>query len=209
MIFDLDGTLIDSRLDIANALNQALNTEGFSQLPIEQIVSFVGRGAGTLVREAMGPHSAEDFQRVFLKFLEVYQQNILVETKLYEGALQFIEKSSHWQRAIVTNKPLKHTQEILSRLHLNQYFRWVIGADSLPVYKPDPGVMVPIQQELGEWETGVMIGDSIIDIQLAKRVGLVSVALTHGFGTQEELALAEPDFIVSDFKELSSLPIFN
>lgn len=209
MIFDLDGTLIDSRLDIANALNMALEIEGFAKREVDEIASYVGKGAENLVQRAMFSDKAEDFQRVFIRFLEVYQKNLLQETKLFEGALDFIENSSRWKKAIITNKPLLHTKRIVEGLGLNKYFTWIIGADSLPVLKPDPGVMEPICQEMSDWEQAVMIGDSIVDIDFAKAAKLTSVVLTHGFSTEEELTSAKPDFIVKNFKELSCLSIFS
>jgi phosphoglycolate phosphatase len=208
LIFDLDGTLIDSRKDIANSLNFALEKEGFPVLPSEQIHNLVGWGARKLVEDALGNPSHEDLERVFQSFFEHYDQNLLEETTLYPEVLPFLEATGSWRRAVITNKPEAFTKKILKGLNLESYFDWVLGGDSLTVRKPDPGVLNPILEEIGQIQPGVMIGDSLVDYEFAQAAGLLTCLLTHGFGLPHELEAAKPDFLVQDFSELATLELF-
>jgi len=205
LIFDLDGTLVDSKKDIAVSLNRALEQEGFSPLPQKQIEDLVGWGAKHLVREALGHPSDEELQRVFASFWQHYDQNLLNETALYPGVRDFLEHSDSWRKAVITNKPFIWTEKILAGLKLDSFFEWVIGGDSLAVQKPDPAVLGPIQKDLGEIARGIMIGDSLVDLEFGKSIGFKTCAVTHGFGLAEELRVAEPDFLVEDFSQWRDL----
>jgi phosphoglycolate phosphatase len=208
LVLDLDGTLVDSRQDIVNSLNHALKKEGFSELPRKQIEDLVGWGAKQLVRDALGNPSEEDLMRVFQTFWDCYDAHLLDETRPYDGAVEFLQATADWHRAVITNKPEGFSQKILRGLGLDQYFQWIIGGDSLAVRKPDPEVLSPIRESLGRWQLGVMVGDSVVDLEFGKACGLVNCTLTHGFGIREELAALSPDFLVEDFRELTSLPLF-
>ena len=208
LIFDLDGTLIDSRKDIANSLNAALKQEGFPTLPNRQIENLVGWGARKLVEDALGNPKAEELQRVFQTFMEIYDRHLLDETTAYPDALPFLQATADWQKAVITNKPEALSKKILKGLDLERYFPWVLGGDSLAVRKPDPKVLEPIRQALGEFHPGVMIGDSLIDLEFARAAGLLTCLLTHGFGLPHELEEARPEYLVKDFAELARLPLF-
>lgn len=208
LLFDLDGTLIDSRRDIADSLNYALRKEGFSELPRKKIEDLVGWGAKQLVKDALGNPSEADLMRVFGTFWDRYDAHLLDETRPYEGVVEFLEATGDWRRAVVTNKPEGFSRKIIKGLQLEKYFEWIIGGDSLAVRKPDPEVLNPIRSSLGTWETGVMIGDSVVDLEFGKAAGLVNCTLTHGFGIRDELVALSPDFLVEDFWELASLPLW-
>lgn len=208
LVFDLDGTLVDSRRDIADSLNFALKQEGFAQLPQKKIEDLVGWGAKQLVKEALGNPNEADLMRVFLSFWDRYDAHLLDHTRPYDGALEFLEATGDWQRAVITNKPEGFSRKIIQGLGLEKYFQWVIGGDSLAVRKPDVGVLHPIRDALRNWEIGVMVGDSVVDLQFGKATGLINCALTHGFGIHEELAAMAPDYLVKDFWELAGLTIF-
>ena len=208
LVFDLDGTLIDSRRDIADSLNFALKQEGFSQLPQKKIEDLVGWGAKQLVQEALGNPSEEDLMRVFLSFWNRYDAHLLDYTRPYDGVIEFLEATGDWQRAVITNKPEGFSRKIIQGLGLEKYFQWLVGGDSLAVRKPDAAAIQPIRDALGNWEIGVMVGDSVVDLTFGKAAGLINCALTHGFGIHEELRAMAPEFLVKDFFELSALPLF-
>ncbi len=208
LIFDLDGTLVDTKKDIAVSLNHALKQEGFKPLPQAQIEALVGWGAKQLVEEALGNPSAEDLQRVFVTFLNYYEAHLMDHSFIYPGVVEFIEAQIDWEMAVVTNKPEVHSKKLLSGLGLDAYFFSVIGGDTLPTRKPDIEVLNVLRDQIGPWEQGVMVGDSIIDQQFGRDGGLLTCMLTHGFGQIQDLKNAEPDYLVQDFLELAQLPLF-
>ncbi|MCE9625117.1 MAG: HAD-IA family hydrolase [Deltaproteobacteria bacterium] len=206
LIFDLDGTLIDSKRDIADSLNFALAQEGFDTLPASKIEEMVGHGAKTLVRDALGNPSDEALGRVFLSFWNRYHDHLLDETKLYPGVLDFLENYPQITKAVVTNKPELFSQKILEGLGIRSHFRWLIGGDTLPIQKPNPEVFAPIFRELGEPVSGVMVGDSHVDIECGRAAGLKTCAVSYGFRPREELLNYQPDFLIDRFSDFSALP---
>src|SRR4030095_3221867 len=147
IIFDLDGTLIDSKVDIANSVNYALEKEGFRTLPATAIQGFVGRGLSHLVQDVLGTPTAEEVQRVALGFWDHYMEHSLDETVLYPGVREFLTENPNLPKAVVTNKPYLLSKRILDGLNIDHHFRWLIGGDSLPVQKPSPEVLKPIMHE--------------------------------------------------------------
>jgi phosphoglycolate phosphatase len=209
LIFDLDGTLIDSKKDIADSLNYSLATEGFSTLPDEQIENLVGRGARQLVCQAIGNPTDDELGKVFRTFWNHYYAHLLDQTMLYPGVLNFLESFSHLSKAVVTNKPEIFSKKILEGLKIDHHFRWVIGGDTLPIQKPNPQVFDPILQDLGVPVQALMIGDSDVDIECGRAAGFLTCAVTYGFRPRQELELVRPDFIIDGFEELEQLPIFS
>lgn len=207
LIFDLDGTLIDSKKDIADSLNYSLAREGFATLPDRKIEEMVGHGAKTLVRDALGNPSDEALGRVFLTFWNHYQEHLLDQTRLYPGVLEFLEGFGHLPMAVVTNKPESFSQKILEGLGIRSRFRWLIGGDTLPVHKPDPGVFLPIFEDLANAK-GVMVGDSHVDIECGRAAGLKTCAVSYGFRPREELLAYSPDYLIDSFSDFSRLPFF-
>ncbi|HKY63953.1 MAG TPA: HAD-IA family hydrolase [bacterium] len=208
LIFDLDGTLIDSKKDIANSLNFALEEEGMPTLPHEQIEALVGHGARTLVRDALGHPSEEKVGRVFQSFWRRYLDHCLDETHLYPGVARFLASHADWPMAVVTNKPEVFSQKILEGLKVRSHFRWLIGGDTLTVQKPDPAVFDPIFQEWRGEGPGLMVGDSHVDIECGRAAGLLTCAVTYGFRTREELVECRPDFLIESFSDFDDLPFF-
>lgn len=205
--FDLDGTLIDSKKDIADSLNAALRECGFKTLSQEKIEELVGRGARQLVKEAIGNPSEEQLWQVFEKFWKIYDAHCLDQTALYPGVREFLESTPSFELAVVTNKPQHFTHKILQGLKLDHYFRWILGGDTLPVQKPDPAMLQPILQD---WKgsAALFVGDSDVDIQVGKAAGWQTCAVTYGFRPRHEIELLQPDFIIDRFSELIALPIF-
>lgn len=208
IIFDLDGTLIDSKADIAASVNAALSQEGFPTLPPTTIQGFVGRGLSNLIQDTLGRPREEEVKRVARAFWNHYMEHLLDETVLYPGVISFLEKTSDRDRAVVTNKPYEFSKKILEGLKIDRHFRWVIGGDSLPVQKPSPEVFQPIFNDFEEKPLGIIIGDSQIDIDCGKAAGLLTCGVTYGYRDRGEIIAAKPDFIVDRFEELNSLPLF-
>ncbi|MFO1518682.1 MAG: HAD-IA family hydrolase [bacterium] len=209
IVFDLDGTLIDSKADIANSVNAALAQEGFSTLPAPTIQGFVGRGLLHLIQDTLGKPTEEEVKRVSRAFWNHYMEHLLDETVLYEGVENFLEATAHLDRAVVTNKPHAFSKKILEGFKIDRHFRWLIGGDSLPVQKPSPDVLKPIFQDLNGKPNGILIGDSQIDVDCGKKAGLLTCGVTYGYRHRDELVAAKPDYLVDRFEDLKKLPLFN
>ena len=208
LIFDLDGTLIDSKIDIRNSLNYSLQKEGFSTLPDPVIDNFVGRGMIQLIRDALGNPSHEDLRRVPKTFWDYYLEHLLDETVLYPGIHPFLEKFSHLPKAVVTNKPHAFSKKILEGLKVDHHFRWLIGGDSLKVQKPSPLIFEPIFKDFKEKPDALIIGDSEIDIECGKAAGILTCAVSYGYRNREDLEKARPDFLIDRFEDLMKLDCF-
>ncbi|MCB1214753.1 MAG: HAD-IA family hydrolase [Deltaproteobacteria bacterium] len=208
LCFDLDGTLIDSRRDIAFSLNLALKEEGFRPLKQEVIEGLVGWGAKQLVQDALGASGSKILERVFASFWRYYEEHLLDETRLYSGVEEVLHKLQDYPKGVITNKPELFSQKILDGLGLSSFFDFLIAADTLPVQKPDPETMAPLWTRFGPRLTGLMVGDSIVDLQFAKAAGLKSCVVTYGFGKKEDFKELKPDYWIDSFHELEALDFF-
>lgn len=208
IIFDLDGTLIDSKADIATSVNHALAQENFPTLDQQTIESFVGRGMMHLIRDALGEPSEEQAQKVGQNFWSHYMEHLLDQTYMYPGVVEFLEQFPDIEKAVVTNKPYAFSKKILEGLKINHHFRWLIGGDSLPHQKPSSKMLDPIFKDLGKKPHSLMVGDSQIDVDCGKGAGILTCGVTYGFRDKEELIACKPDYLISEFSELAGLPCF-
>jgi 2-phosphoglycolate phosphatase len=192
--FDLDGTLVDSRLDLAAAVNTVRAELGFPGLPVERVMTFVGRGARSLVRRSLPEEVAGgDFDAAYERFLELYYDRCLEQTRPYPGVESMLEAlAAELPLAVVTNKPARHTRRILEGLGLAPWLRFALGGDSLPERKPDPEPLREAGRRLGVDPGRLLyVGDSAIDGETARRAGSPAALVTWGFGTPGELARCE------------------
>lgn len=206
ILFDLDGTLIDSREDITNSMNHALVEIGLSPLSESLIASFVGKGIKTLVAKVLGSENDPRIPQLRSLFRDHYYKHSLDKTMLYQGIFELIHQLSGRELAIVTNKPEAMSEKVLSGLNIRQHFKWLVGGDTFPVIKPDPQVVSNILKEsLKNIEKMVMIGDSKIDIELAKNIGITSIGVCYGYRPELELKDAGADYIVHHVSELAEI----
>lgn len=204
LIFDLDGTLIDSRLDLAYAVNATRAQAGRGPLPHEQIFSFVGNGAPILIRRAMGPGASEEEVRNALEFfLDYYRHHALDYTALYPGVLESLERlrAASARLAILTNKPVRTSQRIVEGLGLADLFFRIYGGNSFAHKKPHRIGVDTLRSEAGaaEYETW-MVGDSYVDVQTARNAGVPSCGVTYGF-QPETFREFPPDVLVDRLED--------
>jgi phosphoglycolate phosphatase len=218
LIFDLDGTLIDSREDLANSINAMLIHFGKKELPHEVIASYIGDGAPMLVRRSLGDPDDENFvQDAVLYFMSWYREHKLDNTYVYDGvkeALDAIQKSrdgaSAQERqplkmAVLSNKPVGPTRAIVEALGLGPYFFQVYGGNSFHTKKPDPtGVQALLEEARATAEETVIIGDSDIDMLTARNAGIYSVGVTYGLAPHT-LQDAPPDVLIDHPRELADV----
>ncbi len=202
-LFDLDGTLVDSRRDIALSVNHALSLFGRPPLPLEEVERYVGDGVRQLLARALGQAAPEDLARAVEIFLPHYLAHCADSTRLYPGVRETLEALAGTPLAVVTNKPLAHTEKTLRALGIERFFGAVLGGDSLPRRKPDPEPLLEAWRRLnGRAGTAWMVGDSPVDIRAGRAAGISVAAVTYGFRPIEELRAETPDLLLNSFDEL-------
>lgn len=203
LVLDLDGTLVDSKDDIADSLNWTFERLGYEPLPMKVIEGFVGNGIMPLVKNAVvAAGHPERFDDVMLMFRERYYDHLLDKTRLFEGAMETLERlSPKYSMGIVSNKPHRMTVKITRELGIDRFFNGqVYGGDSLAVKKPDPAsiLMIAARYNLPSSRT-LVVGDSAVDINAGKNAGAMTIGVTYGFRSVEELTEAKPDALIDRF----------
>jgi phosphoglycolate phosphatase len=205
IIFDLDGTLIDSSTDLAISMNATREHFGLAPLDPILIYSYVGNGAGVLVRRAMGSNASDETVQEALRFfLNFYRKHALEHTKLYPGVREVVEAlfGGGHKLAVLTNKPVRISFDIVGALGLQSYFMRVYGGDSFPSKKPDPTGVIELIREAGVTSSETLIvGDSGVDVQTARNAGVRSCGVTWGF-QPEAFEADPPDVLIRDPRQL-------
>ena len=203
LIFDLDGTLIDSKLDLALSVNATLAELGRNPLPHEQIFSYVGQGAPALMARALGSDASEQDCMLALEFfIQYYSAHKLDNTILYPGVREALDALGGMPMAVYTNKPVRVSRSMIQELGVAGHFRSVYGGNSFERKRPDPMGVESILREFGAAPTQVMIvGDSEVDVQTARNAGTWVCGVTYGFGSHN-FAEYPPDIVVDDLTEL-------
>jgi phosphoglycolate phosphatase len=218
VIFDLDGTLIDSRLDLVHSVNAALRHIGHAELPDHVIASYVGDGAPVLIQRALGGEVVDDatLRKGLEFFLSYYREHKLDHTTVYAGmaeALAAIQNPALREQAnaqprklaVLTNKPVVPSRAIIEALGLARFFVQIYGGNSFPTKKPDPeGARKLLEEFSVRPEQAVIVGDSHTDIETGHNAGLWTIGVTYGFAPHT-LADAKPDVIVDEPKELAAV----
>jgi phosphoglycolate phosphatase len=203
LVFDLDGTLVDSLEDLTVAVNAAIGSFGIPPLPRQSVRRFIGDGMTSLVRRSLPPDRIELLPDAVERFVSHYGRHLLDNTRPYPGVADALRKwSGKYKMAVLTNKPLAMTEEILEGLSLSRHFFAVRGADSYPTKKPDPQGLLRLIEEAGAAarET-VMVGDGKTDILAGRGAGAITCGAMYGLGT-ESLEGHPPDFTVDRFADL-------
>jgi len=185
VVFDLDGTLVDSSADIANAANALLEALGGATLPAAAIIDMVGEGAALLVRRALAAASLDpDTPGALERFLALYETRLLVHTRPYDGTIEALTWiGERAPMSVLTNKPAHPTSQVLDGLGLRHHFREIIGGDTAFGRKPDPAGLLHLASAAGvRPEHTLMVGDSPIDLATARNAGTRVCLLRYGFG---------------------------
>jgi phosphoglycolate phosphatase len=212
VIFDLDGTLIDSRLDLAYSVNAARGHLGFDPLQLSVIGTYVGHGAPVLIRKAMGALATEDeIAQALEYFLEHYREHALDHTRLYPGVKESLHRlyDAGKRLCILTNKPVAVSRMIVEGLSVEQLFFRIYGGNSFPAKKPDPrGVQALMSEARVRHERTIMVGDSEVDVQTAHNSGVLACGVTYGFAP-EGFERTPPDLMVNRIEELADWLLCN
>ena len=212
--FDLDGTLVDSRRDLADSANELITERGGAPLPEEAIARMVGEGAAVLVRRALTAAGVTDLSRApsrdaraaLRRFLEIYDNRLLRHTRVYPGMENAVRFARTLGRvAVLTNKPLGPSERILAGLGVRDLFDFVVGGDGPMPRKPDPSSLNALIQDAGASPgTSLLVGDSVIDHETAVRAGIRCCIVAFGFGCETFAAdrLRDQDYHARDPGEL-------
>jgi phosphoglycolate phosphatase len=221
VIFDLDGTLIDSRLDLVHSVNAALRHIGRPELADDVIASYVGDGAPILIQRALGAEAADEalVRRGLEFFLSYYREHKLDHTTVYPGIAQALsaiqgasnrtpngsQNGTRRKLAVLTNKPVNPSRAIVEALGMGQFFSQVYGGNSFATKKPDPEGARNLLEESGvKSEQAAIVGDSPVDVRTGRNAGLWTVGVTYGFAPRT-LENESPDVLVDSAQELGSI----
>lgn len=210
VMFDLDGTLIDSVPDLAAAVDRMLVELGRPPAGLEKVRDWVGNGARVLVRRALAgglDHAAvgeAETEEALARFLDIYADCHHL-TALYPGVHELLEalSTAAVELAVVTNKPERFVAPLLEQVGLGGYFRWIIGGDTLPQQKPDPAALLQVMRLAGvEAAQSLFIGDSRNDVLAARAAGVPCIAVSYGYNHGRPIAEEKPNLVVDNLAEL-------
>lgn len=207
VIFDLDGTLVDSKQDLCNSVNATRSYMGMEPLPDDVVASYVGNGAPVLIKRAMGEGATEaQLEAALAYFLSYYREHMLDYTRDYPGVRECLTelRGRRVKMAVLTNKPVRFSKEILVGLKLGDYFFQVYGGNSFVEKKPHPvGIETLIEEAGTSRDRTWMVGDSSVDVLTARNAGVRSVGVTYGLKPYT-LDEAPPDLMLDTLADLPS-----
>lgn len=208
IIFDLDGTLIDSKKDIALAVNLTLQRMDLMPLTDEVIYGYVGNGVRPLIEETLKRRGrAVETETAIKYFQKFYKTHLLDSTVMFGGVPEVLQIFSQQKKmAVASNKPYRYVKKILDGLDMTRFFASIKGGDSVEVKKPAPDMLNVIMEETStSKEKAVFIGDSGIDIQTGKNAGVKTIGATYGFRSAVEVMESSPDVLISSPYELEGI----
>ncbi|BFU94601.1 MAG: putative Phosphoglycolate phosphatase [Nitrospira sp.] len=205
LIFDLDGTLIESKWDIAASVNLTLAELGLPERPLEEIFGFVGDGVKKLLRQAVGESNPDRFDEALRVFRGHYLAHCLDRTRFYPGIEPALQHFGRTSKAVATNKSIEFTNVILQGLGA-QHFQFVVGGDNGFGLKPEPGMLLHIMERLQAVpDRTVLVGDSTNDINGGHNAGIRVCAVGYGMGNRERMTACRPDWFIERPEQLMEI----
>ncbi len=205
-IFDLDGTLIDSKEDIAASVNHTLKAIGLRSIPDELIYQYVGTGVTPLIKRSMEAAGEGRFKEALAIFLKHYDEHLLDRTVFFPGVQKILKHFSQKKKVVLTNKPQGFSEKILKGLKADHFFEEILGGDTRFPKKPDPeAVRYLLEKFRADPSKAVMIGDSRVDRETGQNAGILTCGVTYGFRPREELEgsdclITQPDELLNYFE---------
>jgi phosphoglycolate phosphatase len=206
LLFDLDGVLIDSVNDIADAVNYSMETFGYPRLSDEEIIKNIGQGATNLIKKSLGTSIPENLQDIVKTFKDFYFTHCLIKTKLFSNVLETLQLLDGYHKAVVTNKPGVIAEKILDELGVRDFFEIVVSPEAITKIKPDPEGLLFAMNAMGviPLET-VMVGDSDTDMQAGRNAGVCTCGVSWGIGDPARVEKESPDWFIHKFDDLLSV----
>jgi phosphoglycolate phosphatase len=203
IFYDLDGTIIDTRKDIARAANYMREQMGLIPLEEKTVERYVGRGLQYLIEGCLETKDQKAVDKGAKFYRRHYEEHMLDHSRVYPGVVEVLEHFKDRSQAVVTNKPNPFTDDMLEALKIRPYFSYVIAGSSEYPKKPNPAAIHALMKKTQSTASeALFIGDSLIDIQTCRNAGIRIAVLTHGFNDEDTLKLGCPDYLFSDFIEL-------
>ncbi len=205
IIFDLDGTLVDSKEAIAKGINFVLRELGLQEKDISAISSYIGTGVDDLISKSLGRAKENYFEKTKSLF-ENYRQHSPDNSRLYPGVKETLEYFKNKRKSIVTNRKYEFALPTLKNLGIYDYFEDILGADDIACKKPSS---CPLDRAITKFnihkEKTIIVGDMDIDILAGKSAGILTCAVTYGIGRREDILKANPDYIIDDLRKLKEI----
>jgi len=206
IVFDLDGTLVDSLPDLAVAANHALRRLGLPEHPLEAHQKMIGGGEKNYVRRLLGDEHQHLFPQALELYLAHYSRHLGDRTRIYPGVTATLARLSSWKMAVLSNKREDLCQGVVQTMGLADFFQAVRGGDSYGVLKPSSEGLGALIRELGEEPTRtLMVGDKPEDILTGRGAGAYTAAVTYGYGEVSALTAAQPDNLLTTFPQVADL----
>ena len=206
IVYDFDGTLVNTLADIADSVNLALDEMNLNTLNRETIRGNIGNGVVNLMTRSLINSGCDDIETAVSLFRKHYNHHLLDQTDFYPSGREVVQYFSDKKNAILSNKPVAFIEKILKALNFLQHFDSILGGDSLEVQKPDPkGLQLLISKLNCPAKQVLMIGDSAIDIETGKQAGVLTCGVTYGLGDPDSLRDAKPDYLIDNLSDLKSL----
>ncbi|MFC1658547.1 HAD family hydrolase [Candidatus Omnitrophota bacterium] len=206
IIFDVDGTLIDSRQDIANAVNFALKKAGLQEKSITQISSYIGMGVEDLISRAVGQQAGALFKKALTAFEAYYRKHSADNSVLYPGVKEVLEYYKEKRKVVITNRNYEFAVSGLKAAGIYAYFEDIIGGDDAACMKPSSCPLDKFMHGLDiDKARAIIVGDMDIDVLAGKRAGILTCAVTYGIGRREDILKAKPDYVIGNLRQLKEI----
>ena len=206
IVYDFDGTLVDTLFDITDSVNMTLSEIGLPQLPRGKIRKYVGRGVERLMSQTLEGSFFTDIPKAVSLFKQHYSENLVNHTDFYPYGREILQHFKNKNQAICSNKPESFIHRILESLNGLHYFDMVIGGDSMSSKKPNPEGLNFILQRLNiSADETLLVGDSPVDIETGRRAGVYTCIVNFGLGFPDEIAAAKPDCLIDSLSELKEM----
>ncbi len=204
IIFDLDGTLVDTATDITNALNYATDPYQIKKLTVRETVGLVGEGLTRLIEKLLGEESTDVKSNVLDRFINYYSEHLTDYTVPYPGVRETLEELGNYKKAVISNKREMLSKRVLEEVGLSGYFDVVLGSDSVDEKKPSPKPIYKVMEILSfRSDETLIVGDSNYDIESGKAAGTTTIAVSYGY--RDASVLKDADFIIDDIRDLKKI----
>jgi phosphoglycolate phosphatase len=205
LIFDLDGTLVNTLEDISASVNFTLEQLGKPRLPLDLVRQYVGDGVETLMERSLGG-STERLAEAVMLYKNHHRKNLVVRSSLYPGVRETLDFFNEIPMAVISNKTMEFVSPLLEQLGIKKYFRLIVGADfGLPLKPAPDGILRIMAEYAASRDKTLIVGDGTTDVRAGKAAGVMTCSVTYGFRTTEELKKTGPDHLIHDLSELTKL----
>lgn len=206
ILYDLDGTLVDTSGDIVEAMNHLFRELGAHPLPPREIIKAVGIGVRELVSKCLNTHDPKTLEKAVTIYRAYYAEHLLDKSHLYPGAVEVLEFFKARRQAVLTNKPNPFSRQILEGLKVAHYFSDIVAGDTDYPRKPDPTAIFSLMKKAGVGcDETLFIGDSPIDVEAGRNAEVQTVVVRHGFADEQALDACNPQIMIGSFEELIGL----